>query len=647
MSVPSEKTGSVHLDVSNVGGIDHTEVTFEPGVTVLAGRNATNRTSLLQAIMAGLGSTDVSLKADAAEGRVEFTTGGETYSRTLQRTDGTVVHEGETYLNDPDLADLFCFLLESNEARRAVVGDDDLRELIMRPIDTAEINRQIESLQANRRSIDDRIATIESREDQLVELERDLEELDEEIATKQRAVESVEADIESADVALEDRRQEQTEQEQTLTALSDARSDLQDVRAELERKEDSLARLRERRAELERETEQFSEPAETDVDEIDARIDKLRSEVQQINSTVNEVQTIIQFNEDKLTESNSEISATLGPESSSGAVTDRLVEDTETVCWTCGSEVETTAIESVLEQLRTLNRNKLDRKQELKAEITELEERKSTYEKRVRQREQLQAELDDVETNIRQRETRIEELREREATLEADSADLEETLESLETSDDEVLELHREASELEGELKRLHRQRDDVADEIEAIESLQTDRERLEAEREKIADRLEDLRTKIDRIEAEAVEAFNEHMSAVLSILEFENVERIWIERKQRERREGRRTVEQSVFDLHVVRSSRDGTVYEDEIGNLSESERETTGVVFALAGYLVHEVYETVPFMLLDSLEAIDADRVGDLVAYLSDFAEYLVVALLPEDASAVDIDHHTVSDI
>lgn len=42
-----------------------------------------------------------------------------------------------------------------------------------------------------------------------------------------------------------------------------------------------------------------------------------------------------------------------------------------------------------------------------------------------------------------------------------------------------------------------------------------------------------------------------------------------------------------------------------------AKSEREVTGVVFALAGYLVYDVFETVPFVLLDSLEAIDADRI------------------------------------
>ena len=71
------------------------------------------------------------------------------------------------------------------------------------------------------------------------------------------------------------------------------------------------------------------------------------------------------------------------------------------------------------------------------------------------------------------------------------------------------------------------------------------------------------------------------------------------------------------------------------------------TGLVFALAGYLVHEVYETVPFMLLDSLEAIDSERIADLVEYVTDYAEFLVVALLPEDAQALDDAYARVTEI
>jgi len=53
------------------------------------------------------------------------------------------------------------------------------------------------------------------------------------------------------------------------------------------------------------------------------------------------------------------------------------------------------------------------------------------------------------------------------------------------------------------------------------------------------------------------------------------------------------------------------------------------------------------VPFMLLDSLEAIDAERIAALVEYFAAEVPYLVVALLPEDASALPDRYDRVSDI
>jgi DNA repair ATPase RecN len=76
-----ESEGS--LSVRNIGGIDETELTFEPGVTILSGRNATNRTSLLQSIMAALGSDNVSIKADADEAHVELTIDSDRINRLV------------------------------------------------------------------------------------------------------------------------------------------------------------------------------------------------------------------------------------------------------------------------------------------------------------------------------------------------------------------------------------------------------------------------------------------------------------------------------------------------------------------------------------------------------------------------------------
>lgn len=66
-----------------------------------------------------------------------------------------------------------------------------------------------------------------------------------------------------------------------------------------------------------------------------------------------------------------------------------------------------------------------------------------------------------------------------------------------------------------------------------------------------------------------------------------------------------------------------------------------------AQAGYLVHDVYETVPFILIDSIEAIDADRIAGLIDYLEEYADYLVVALIEEDATSLDESYPRIFEI
>jgi len=147
MSQAQATEKNAELTVENVGGIDSTEIALSPGVTSLTGRNATNQTSLLRSLMATLGSDHVSLKGDADHGEVSLTPDNDTHTRTLERRNGTVVFDGDPYLKDTEATELFAFSLEFNEARQAVAREDDLREVIMRPVDTAAIQTEIEQLE--------------------------------------------------------------------------------------------------------------------------------------------------------------------------------------------------------------------------------------------------------------------------------------------------------------------------------------------------------------------------------------------------------------------------------------------------------------------------------------------------------------------
>jgi chromosome segregation ATPase len=290
----------------------------------------------------------------------------------------------------------------------------------------------------------------------------------------------------------------------------------------------------------------------------------------------------------------------------------------------------------------------MDERGTIQDRIDELRDERSTLENRRQSRERTERKLAEVETEIDDRETTVDELEEQREAVESEIERLETSVGDLEdVEDSEILELQKETSRIEVEIEQLTDELDDVEEQIADVESQLGDRDRLERQRAEITAELEGLRTKIDDLQTEVIEEFNSHMGAVLERLSYENLERIWIERTEAEVREGRRKVTKDQFELHVVRSTESGMVYEDIVDHLSESEREITGLVFALAGYLVHEVYDQVPFMLLDSIEAVDSERIARLVEYLSGYADYLVVALLEEDAQALDDSHPRIESI
>jgi chromosome segregation ATPase len=640
--------GETQLAVQNIGGIDETAVEFSPGVTILAGENATNRTSLLQAIMAALGSDDISMKGDAETASVELRIDGDSYHREFTRQGTQIASSGDPYLEDPTLAELFAFLLESNEARRAVASSEDLRDLIMRPIDTDEIQRQIEEARRRKDEIDGELEELEGLKDRLPTLEKERSRLEEKIEETREELAEKETELEDRDANVEQTREEKAELEERLADLRSKRSELEDIRYQLETERESLESTRKQRRELEREFEELPEAPVGEIDELEARIDRLREQKRSLETQINEIQSVISFNQDMLEEADADLLEALAASDTDEDVTEGLLPDETVTCWTCGSEVPHEQIETTVTRLRELSQDKLAEINDIEGTLDELTGDVRTLEEKQRRREELQRRRSSLEEEIDRSESTIERLTDRREKLQSEIETLEAEIEELEDdSYEEVLDIHKEANQLEYELGRLEGDLDDVESEIASIEERLDARSELTDRQDELTAEIEDLRTRIDRIEREAIDGFNEHMDSVLDILGYSNLERIWLERVEREVREGRRKVTKNVFELHIVRQTDSGATYEDTIDHLSESEREVTGLVFALAGYLAHEVYETVPFMLLDSLEAIDSARIAELVEYVEGFSEYLVVALLPEDAAALSEEYRRISEI
>ncbi|MFB6267829.1 MAG: archaea-specific SMC-related protein [Halodesulfurarchaeum sp.] len=656
-----QEHGQVHarLSCQNIGGIDETEVTIPPGVTVLSGRNATNRSSLLQAIMAAMGSREVSLKADAEEGHVELELDGETYTRELTRTSGGVVFDGDPYLEDTAAADRFAFLLEGNEARRAVTTGGDLRDVIMAPVDTAAIEAEISQYEARKRQLDERLEELETVEREVANRETRREELRAKIESKREELEETEAAIQAADRSIEGEGEgaesDRSELESQFDELQAVRSDLEDVRFQIDTQEESIEALEDEREEAMAELSEL-EGAVQESRDLDTRIEELRNERAELESEIADLRAVISFNREQLEADGALVPDGLGNVVEGGdgrdrsdgeaSVTDELVAS-ETTCWTCGSVVPTAQIESTVETLQNVLQSKLEERNEIDAELGELTDRRDEREQTRRRRAELEERVAEIDDELETRSQRLEELRSERAELEETLESIEEAIDAAEeagTEDETILELHREANTLEVEIERLESELEDVEEALAEGQERLANRDDLKETREEVDEHLRSLRNRVEDLETGAVEAFNEHMETILELLDYDNLDRIWIERKAGE---GTGSDRAGNFELHVIRSTPDGSAYEDTADHLSESEREVTGLIFALAGYLVHDVAAECPFMLLDSLEAIDAARISRLVEYVSAYADFLVVALLEEDAEAIEVTHETISDI
>jgi len=300
--------------------------------------------------MATLGSDQVSLKADADQGSATLEFGDDIYQRRLERRAGAIATEGDPTSRDPDLAELFACLLESNEARRAVRSGNDLRELIMRPVDTAAIKSEIERYEQRKRELDNQLEELASLKDRLPDLEVKQTRLTDEIETLQDELETALSGPRRSERRRRTATGEKSKLETKLDELREMRSELERIRDRIETERESINALKEERDDIQDQLRSLSTEGEADIGRLEAEIETLQEEKADLSQTrFSQLQSTIQFNEQLLEEPDS-VPAD-NDRADEEPVTDQLLDDAETVtCWTCGSSVAREQIETTIEQ---------------------------------------------------------------------------------------------------------------------------------------------------------------------------------------------------------------------------------------------------------------------------------------------------------
>jgi DNA repair exonuclease SbcCD ATPase subunit len=615
--------------VENIGGIADATLAISDGVTLLSGRNASNKSSLLRSLAGVLGGPVPPLKNDAETGAITLQVGESEYGLQLERRDGeTVTSQSDVYTSDADLCELFVALTETNPIRQAILTGDDLYDLLMRPVDTAAIRAEIARLRDRKGALDDRLQNLDGMEDRLPTLR-----------TRRETLEERKSDLEATLRAKRNEVEErEAEADDVADDLEEKRTERNDVRYRLRTQEDAIESLEEELAEV---TAKLSDgqsgSTETSVEDISAELDRLHQQKQDLTSTINALSPIVEMNS-KLLDGDGNIPDDMTDDD----VTAQLDPDGRSVsCWTCGSTVDEGQIAEQVETIEDIIVEKRNERDSITGRIQSLTERRRELESQAERIERLQERRDDITAELERRretlETRQSELR----TLEADIEELQRATSDDPDAETELHDLYDEISDLEYERGRVANDLDSVTEEIDNIESELVARGDIEAERESVAADLREQRQRIETIEQDLVSTFNEMMQEVLDALNYDAIERIWLERQST----GAETTTESSFELHIVRANDDGAVYDDTVESLSKSEREVIGLVVALAGYLVHDVGDVVPFLVVDAVEMFDAERLDGLMELFGEHATYVVAAVLPEEAYELQEGYDTVS--
>lgn len=303
-----------------------------------------------------------------------------------------------------------------------------------------------------------------------------------------------------------------------------------------------------------------------------------------------------------------------------GQETDLMGEAVD--CWVCGQSAELDAIESTIDDLQELVEQDKRKKREVEPQVEEIDEQISEAKSAQRRVKNLEADVEDMTRKLESRRESLETKRAEFKALQDEIAEFDEEIAELESEQSsEITDLTEEIEETRVELQTVRQTIETAQGRIDTLEEQQREREEKRTRIDQLTEEINDLTDQIQNLKYHLREEFNEAMDDVVTELDFRRIERVWLDGN---------------FDLVIARDV-DGSVREDTLDSLAESEREVVGLVLALAGYAAFDLEEIAPILVIDTLGALDAKRTERFLEYFNGKPEYLIASVLPENAGPI----------
>lgn len=651
MSSQMPNAESLDIKISNLGGIEYREAEIPPGITVLSGPNATNRSSFLRALATAFGVDAATLQANKDEGYVSMNIDDAEYTRTFGTTSSGVQPGGDTFTEGTSAQRELAFLLKSHPIRQLIRGDfsaTELRDELMAPVDTAAIQRRISELEEEKHELNAELDEIAKIKDRHTENQTRVEELDTKLDRlkseredlEQRVEEAEESDPDITDTitalsnTLEQKKSEQSNLEanileydkrieyskEDLKNLSGESTDPTEIEEQIEELTDERSTLREEKKRLERQSR---------------NIEKLTQTVESVildQESITDIATNYPIDPEIL--ENGPLGSAV---SSNEPVTDALVDSDEKTCPVCGTQVSSDQLNDVRRQLTTVAEPIEERLESVEENIQLVNNDRRRLRNQKQKIKQNAEAIDEAQQEINTCQQRKQEASADLETVKAEIAELEEDLEAArEEKNEAYIQAREELNEVKNTIDRTTAQIDSLEKDISKAADKVSRKDDVEAERDQVQTDLIAEREKVSTLESELANTITQELETVVDLLDYENIEMVRVDTKYSGPQQDRDTE----FDLTISRHTDATTYVDNDLDHFSESERAVLGLVVALAAYLVHDVGEIVPVIALDAIEMIDAEKINKLVQHFADRVDYLTVALLQEDAQTVDAD-------
>ncbi|ARS89450.1 chromosome segregation protein SMC [Natrarchaeobaculum aegyptiacum] len=448
-----------------------------------------------------------------------------------------------------------------------------------------ELQDERNDLRDDLRSVEERLDDARDRKtdaaDEVRSIEGELEKLDDRRA-------AIESEIEGLEDDLEELREERESVDERMNEISE----------EIEAKTATIEEIEADIADLERELADSKIPELTaQIDDLEAEIDEREDRMDDLDSKLNELGLEKEYAEDAIEDLHDDIEAAQNRK----AEHEERIADCEEAIEEKESELEDKreAVADLEEELTELK----DERSELKDELSEARTK----------RDQQQDRVNDVESKLEGKRERVDALEWEIESLEADVGeydpedvpDHETVLEMI-----ELLTADMEAMEPVNMLAI------DEYDEVrEDLEELEEGKATLVEEAEGIRDRIEQYETQKKETFMEAYDAIAAHFTEIFEKLS-----------------EGTGTLhledEDDPFDGGLTMKAQPGDKPIQRLDAMSGGEKSLTALAFIFA----IQRHNPAPFYALDEvdafLDAVNAERIGEMVEELADRAQFVVVS-------------------